>query len=85
VAVCWLLGLTACLPDAPTVHTNRVGYAAGRYRLPVRGTYCREFREYQDQERIAALAAEHGLVFGNAPWLEDVIARYDLTPPPGSR
>ena len=38
-----------------------------------------------DPELIAALAAEHGLVFGNAPWLEDVIARYDLTPPPGGR
>ena len=36
-------------------------------------------------EAIAALAAKHGLVFGNAPWLEDVIARYDLTPPPGRR
>lgn len=24
-----------------------------------------------------------GLVFGNAPWLEDVIDRYNLTPPPG--
>ena len=34
---------------------------------------------------IAALAAEYGLVFGNAPWLEDIIARYDLTPPPGRR
>jgi quercetin dioxygenase-like cupin family protein len=38
-----------------------------------------------DPEDISALAAEHGLVFGNAPWLEDVIARYDLTPPPGRR
>ncbi len=38
-----------------------------------------------DPEGIAALAAEHGLVFGNAPWLEDIIARYDLTPPPGRR
>jgi hypothetical protein len=38
-----------------------------------------------DPEDIAALAAQHGLVFGNAPWLEDVIARYDLTPPPGRR
>lgn len=34
-------------------------------------------------EVIAALAEEHGLVFGNAPWLDDVIARYNLTPPPG--
>jgi hypothetical protein len=38
-----------------------------------------------DPERIAALAAEHGLVFGDAPWLDDVVARYDLTPPPGRR
>ena len=38
-----------------------------------------------DPGRIAELAAEHGLVFGNAPWLDDVIARYDLTPPPGAR
>ena len=35
-------------------------------------------------EVVAALAREHGLEMGNAPWLEDVIARYDLTPPPGS-
>ena len=32
---------------------------------------------------IAALAEKHGLVFGGAPWLDDVIARYNLTPPPG--
>lgn len=38
-----------------------------------------------DPESIAALAAEYGLVFGDAPWLEDVIARYGLTPPPGRR
>ncbi len=38
-----------------------------------------------DPERIAALAAEHGLEFGDAPWLDDVIARYHLTPPPGAR
>jgi hypothetical protein len=38
-----------------------------------------------DPEVIATLAAEHGLVFGDAPWLDDVIARYDLTPPPGRR
>jgi mannose-6-phosphate isomerase-like protein (cupin superfamily) len=36
-----------------------------------------------DPEVIAALAAKHGLVFGGAPWLDDVIARYHLTPPPG--
>ena len=29
---------------------------------------------------IAALAAEHGLEFGDAPWLDDVIERYHLTP-----
>ena len=38
-----------------------------------------------DPDRIATLAAEHGLVFENAPWLEDVIARYHLTPPAGRR
>jgi hypothetical protein len=38
-----------------------------------------------DPEQIAALAREHGLEMGNAPWLDDVIARYDLTPPPGAR
>ncbi|HEX6149025.1 cupin domain-containing protein [Nocardioides sp.] len=37
-----------------------------------------------DPEHIAALAREHGLEMGNAPWLNDVIARYDLTPPPGA-
>ena len=34
-------------------------------------------------DAIAALAEKHGLVFGGAPWLDDVIARYNLTPPPG--
>ena len=38
-----------------------------------------------DPEVIAALAAEHGLEFGDAPWLDDVIERYHLTPPPGAR
>lgn len=33
---------------------------------------------------IAALAANYGLEFGEAPWLPDVIARYSLTPPPGA-
>lgn len=36
-----------------------------------------------DPTDVAALAEEHGLVFGNAPWLADVIERYHLTPPPG--
>jgi quercetin dioxygenase-like cupin family protein len=38
-----------------------------------------------DPEVIAALAAEHGLEFGDAPWLDDVIERYHLTPAPGRR
>ncbi len=38
-----------------------------------------------DPEVMAALAAEHGLQFADVPWLDDVIARYDLTPPPGRR
>jgi quercetin dioxygenase-like cupin family protein len=35
-----------------------------------------------DPEAIAALAEKHGLVFESPPWLTDVIARYNLTPPP---
>ena len=38
-----------------------------------------------DPEVIAALAEKHGLVMTGAPWLEDVIERYHLTPPPGAR
>ena len=38
-----------------------------------------------DPEAIAALAEKHGLLMGDAPWLEDVIERYHLTPPPGAR
>ena len=34
-----------------------------------------------DPELVASLAEQHGLVFGGAPWLDDVIARYNLTPP----
>jgi quercetin dioxygenase-like cupin family protein len=37
-----------------------------------------------DPTEIAAVAEEYGLVFANVPWLEDVIERYHLTPPPGS-
>ena len=33
-------------------------------------------------ERFAILAADYGLEFHEAPWLPDLIARYDLTPPP---
>jgi hypothetical protein len=38
-----------------------------------------------DPEHIAALASEHGLEMANAPWMDDVIDRYGLTPPPGAR
>ena len=41
--------------------------------------------EGRHRSGLPLLAAEHGLVFGGAPWLDDVIARYDLTPPPGLR
>ena len=37
-----------------------------------------------DPETIAALAREHGLEMGNPPWLDEVIARYHLTPLPGT-
>jgi quercetin dioxygenase-like cupin family protein len=36
-----------------------------------------------DPDVVARLAEQHGLVFGGAPWLDDVIARYNLTPPTG--
>jgi quercetin dioxygenase-like cupin family protein len=35
-------------------------------------------------DAIAALADSYGLRFGDAEWLPDLIARYDLTPPPGA-
>jgi quercetin dioxygenase-like cupin family protein len=38
--------------------------------------------EQPDLERFAGLAADYGLEFHEAPWLPDLIARYDLTPPP---
>jgi hypothetical protein len=31
-----------------------------------------------------ALADRYGLQFGQPDWLPDLIARYDLTPPPGA-
>ncbi len=34
---------------------------------------------------IARIAESYGLEFGQAAWLPDVIARYDLNPPPGPR
>jgi quercetin dioxygenase-like cupin family protein len=37
-----------------------------------------------DPAGIAALAEKYGLSFGNADWLPDVIARYNLIAPPGS-
>lgn len=36
-----------------------------------------------DPAAIAELAQQHGLAFAEPPWLDDVIARYHLTPPPG--
>jgi hypothetical protein len=33
---------------------------------------------------IAGLADTYGLTFGGAEWLPDLIARYDLVPPPGA-
>jgi quercetin dioxygenase-like cupin family protein len=36
-----------------------------------------------DPAAIAALAETYGLRFGAADWLPDVIARYNLNPPPG--
>jgi quercetin dioxygenase-like cupin family protein len=36
-----------------------------------------------DPSRIAALSERYQLPFGRPEWLADVIARYDLTPPPG--
>jgi quercetin dioxygenase-like cupin family protein len=38
-----------------------------------------------DPEAMAALAAEHGLEFEEAPWLDDVVERYHLTPPVARR
>jgi quercetin dioxygenase-like cupin family protein len=34
-------------------------------------------------DQIAMLAEKHGLLMGNAPWLDDVIQRYNLRRPPG--
>jgi quercetin dioxygenase-like cupin family protein len=34
-------------------------------------------------DQLAALAANYGLEFGDAPWLPDIITRYQLNPPPG--
>ena len=35
-----------------------------------------------DPAVVSALAAEHGLEMVDVPWLDDVVARYGLTPPP---
>jgi mannose-6-phosphate isomerase-like protein (cupin superfamily) len=48
------------------------------------------FREFADLveagppplDQVAALAARYGLEFGDPPWLPDIIARYQLNPPP---
>ncbi|MFF5494258.1 cupin domain-containing protein [Streptomyces aquilus] len=34
-------------------------------------------------DAVAVLAAKYGLEFGRPAWLPDVIARFNLTPPPG--
>jgi mannose-6-phosphate isomerase-like protein (cupin superfamily) len=34
-------------------------------------------------DAVADIAARYGLEFGTPDWLPDVIARYELTPPPG--
>ncbi|GAA3469266.1 cupin domain-containing protein [Nonomuraea roseola] len=36
-------------------------------------------------DKMAALAADYGLQFGNAEWLPDIIARYGLNPPSGAQ
>lgn len=36
-----------------------------------------------DFAKLAELAEAYGLQFAPAPWLPGIIARYDLTPPPG--
>ena len=35
-----------------------------------------------DPVEMAALVAKHGLEMVDVPWLDDVVARYGLTPPP---
>ncbi len=37
-----------------------------------------------DMEAIVELAGRYGLPFAQPDWLPDVIARYNLTPPPGA-
>jgi quercetin dioxygenase-like cupin family protein len=38
-----------------------------------------------DPDVIEALAKKHGLRFGDAPWLDDIVDRYNLIPPLGGR
>ena len=50
--------------------------------------FFREFADLTDAGRpdratVAALAARYELPFAEPDWLPDVIARYNLTPPPG--
>jgi hypothetical protein len=35
-----------------------------------------------DLANVAALAADHGLPYAEPEWLPDIVARYNLTPPP---
>ncbi len=36
------------------------------------------------RDAVTQLADKYGLEFGQATWLPDIVARYDLTPPPGN-
>jgi quercetin dioxygenase-like cupin family protein len=36
-----------------------------------------------EPESVAGVAESYGLTFGDPPWLPDIVARYNLNPPPG--
>jgi hypothetical protein len=38
-------------------------------------------RALDETEEFAALASRYGLAYGNPDWLDDIVARYSLTPP----
>jgi quercetin dioxygenase-like cupin family protein len=51
--------------------------------------FFRDFVEITDvrapsREEVGQIGARYGLPFAQPEWLPDVIARYDLTPPPGA-
>jgi quercetin dioxygenase-like cupin family protein len=37
-----------------------------------------------EPESVAGLAESYGLTFSDPPWLPDIVARYNLNPPPGA-